>query len=123
MQIDRIDEEEFFDGLNERISQLAQEIESTAQKIRENPDSSTYHIDNFFYPMKVMRQLQRLRDKARAFKENEEEDVVYIRKDDTDQKPRYYYLPRSKFDRSKLPQILKKMEQRGENEVDLGYIS
>ncbi|MDY6770477.1 MAG: hypothetical protein SV186_00805 [Candidatus Nanohaloarchaea archaeon] len=123
MQIERIDEEDFFSGLNERIADLAFEIEETAKKIKENPDSSTYHIDNFSYPMKVMRQLQRLRDKARAFKENEDEEVVYIQKEAEGEKPKYYYLPKSDYDKSKLSEIVKKMEKREDTETDLGYIS
>ncbi len=123
MQIERIDEETFFDGLNERIADLAFEIEQTADKIKQNPDSSTYHIDNFFYPLKVMRQLQRLRDKARAFKENEDEEVVYIQKEADGEDNKYYYLPKSEYDKSRLSEIVTKMEKREETETDLGYIS
>jgi len=39
-----------------------------------------------------------------------------------DEKPRYYYLPRSQFDRSRLPEILEKMHERNQ-EADLGYIN
>jgi len=123
MQIERIDEERFFDGLNDRIAELAFEIEKTAEKIKEKPDSSTYHIDNFFHPLKVMRQLQRLRDKARAFKENEDEEVVYIMKEAEGEDDKYYYLPKSEYDKSKLSEIVKKMEKREDTEADLGYIS
>lgn len=123
MQIQKTTEQEFFTGLNQRIADLAKEIEATATKIKNNPNSSTYHIDNFIYPLKVMRKLQRLRDKARAFKENEEEDVVYIKKQAENNKPEYYYLPKSKYDHSKLAQIVKKMEKREDTDTDLGYIS
>lgn len=123
MQIERISEDEFFNGLNQRIADLAAEIEETAEKIGENPDSSTYHIDNFFYPLNVMRKLQRIRDKAKAFKENEEEDVVYVKRTGDGEDPKYYYLPRSEFDRSKLADLIKKMERTTHPEQDLGYIS
>lgn len=122
MQIERIDEDEFFDGLNERIADLADEIKGTASKIKNNPDSSTYHIDNFFHPLKVMRKLQRIRDKARAFKENENEDVVYVKKQTKGEQPRYYYLPQSQFDRSRLREIIRKLEET-DTETDIGYIS
>lgn len=121
MQIERVSEEEFFEGLNDRIADLAFEIEQTASKIKNNPDSSTYHIDNFFHPMKVMRNLQRLRDKARAFKENEDEDVVYVKKETDDAKPKYYYLPKKDYEKSKLSEVIKEMEKT--SDTDLGYIS
>jgi len=123
MQLEQISEDEFFNGLNERIADLAEEIAATATKIKENPDSSTYHIDNFFYPLKVMRKLQRIRDKARAFEQNEDEDVVYIEKKTQGEKPEYYYLPKSRYDKSKLSQIIKQMEKREDTDTDLGYIS
>ncbi len=126
MDITRISEEEFFDGLNERIAELSEKIEGTAEKIAANPDSSTYHFDNFFYPLQVMRQLQRIRDKARAFKEHEDEDLVYVKKTtEDDEDPRYYYLPQSEFDRSKLPELIKYLEKRegADRDTDLGYIS
>lgn len=123
MHIERIAEDEFFTGLNKRIAELAGEVEETAEKIRSNPDSSTYHIDNFFHPLKVMRQLQRIRDKARAFKENEDEDVVYVKKTAEGEDTRYYYLPKSKYDRSKLAAIIRKMEEKQDTGDDLGYIS
>ncbi len=123
MKIERISEDEFFQGLNKRIAGLAISIENTAQKIKENPDSSTYHIDNFFHPLKVMRNLQKIRDKARAFKENEEEEVVYVKKVSDKEKPRYYYLPKSKYDKSKLSSLVKNMEEKEDTEPNLGYIS
>lgn len=123
MQITQIEEDEFFEGLNDRIASLAQEITTTAEHIEDNPDSSTYHIDNFFYPLNVMRKLQRIRDKARAFKENEDEEVVYVRKKAQGEKPKYFYLPKSEFDRSRLPEIIKKMERMQNSDSDLGYIS
>lgn len=122
MQVTRIEREEFFDGLNERIADLAEDIEDNAHKIRENPDSSTYRMDNFTYPMKIMKNLQRMRDKARAFAQNEDEDVVYLERTQEDEKPRYYYLPKSEFDHSRLPEILEEMEERNQ-EADLGYIN
>lgn len=123
MHIERIPEEEFFQGLNERIAELADTVAETAEKIRSNPDSSTYHIDNFFHPLKVMQQLQRIRDKARAFKENEDEDVVYVKKTAEDENPKYYYLPQSKYDRSRLAAIIQQMEEKQDSSDDLGYIS
>lgn len=123
MKIERISEKEFFQGLNERIAGLAGKIGETAHKIQDNPDSSTYHIDNFFYPLKVMRNLQKIRDKAKAFKENEEEEVVYVKKISEKEEPRYYYLPRSKYDKSKLSSLVKKMEKKEDTEPNLGYIS
>lgn len=122
MQVTRIDKDEFFDGLNARIADLAEDIEDNARKIRENPDSSTYRMDNFTYPMKVLKSLQRMRDKARAFAQNEDEDLVYLEREQEGEKPRFYYLPRSQFDRSRLPEILKEMEERNQ-EADLGYIN
>lgn len=121
MQIERISEDEFFDGLNDRIADLAFDIEQTASKIKTNPDSSTYHIDNFFHPMKIMRKLQRLRDKARAFKENEDKNVVYVEKESEDEKPKYYYLPKDDFEKSKLSEVIKEMEKTADS--DIGYIS
>lgn len=123
MHIERIPEEEFFQGLNERIAELAGAVAETAEKIRANPDSSTYHIDNFFHPLKVMRQLQRIRDKARAFKENENEDVVYVKKTAEDEDAKYYYLPQSRYDRSRLAAIIQQMEEKQDTGDDLGYIS
>lgn len=122
MQLTTISEAEFFQGLNARIADLAADIEETAEKIRTNPDSSTYHIDNFMHPLKVMRNLQRLRDKARAFKENEDEDVVYVKKQEQGRKPKFYYLPKSRYDRSNLPEIIRKLEET-DAEPDVGYIS
>lgn len=123
MQIKKISEDEFFTGLNRRIAELSSKIEKTAQNIQDNPDSSTYHFDNFFYPLRVMRELQRIRDKARAFKEHEDEDLVYVKKDSEDADTRYYYLPKSEFDRSKLPEIIEHLERTEHSENDLGYIS
>jgi len=122
MQINRVDRDEFFEGLNSRIADIAEDIENNARKIRENPDSSTYRMDNFMHPMKVLKSLQRMRDKARAFAQNEQEELVYLERAEEDKKPRYYYLPRSQFDRSRLPEILEKMHERNQ-EADLGYIN
>lgn len=122
MQLETISEDEFFTGLNQRITELSKEIEGTAQNIAENPDSSTYHFDNFFHPLRVMRMLQRIRDKARAFKEHEDEDVVYVKKSGEDTDTRYYYLPQSEFDRSRLPELIRRLE-RTEHSEELGYIS
>lgn len=123
MHIERIPEEEFFEGLNQRVAELAEAIRDTAEKIRTNPDSSTYHIDNFFHPLKAMRQLQRIRDKARAFKENEDEDVVYVKKTGEGEDDKYYYLPQSKYDRSRLAAIIQQMEEKQDTGDDLGYIN
>lgn len=125
MDITQITEDEFFDGLNQRIAELSDEISGTAEKIADNPDSSTYHFDNFFYPLQVMRQLQRIRDKARAFKEHEDEELVYVKKTTEDEQPKYYYLPKSEFDRSKLPELIEYLEKRegADRDTDLGYIS
>lgn len=123
MQIEQIDEDEFFEGLNQRIAELAEEIADTANKIEDNPDSSTYHLDNFFYPLNVLKTLQRIRDKARAFKENEDEEVVYVKKNAAGEEPKYYYLPQSKYDRSRLSEIIQKMEREQHSDNDLGYIS
>lgn len=123
MQIEQIEEDEFFEGLNQRITELAEEIGDTANKIEDNPDSSTYHLDNFFYPLNVLKTLQRIRDKARAFKENEDEEVVYVKKHAPGEEPKYYYLPQSKYDRSRLSEIIQKMERTHQSDSDLGYIS
>lgn len=123
MQIQQISEDEFFEGLNKRISTLSEHIAETAQNIQDNPDSSTYHFDNFFYPLRIMRKLQRIRDKARAFKEHEDEEVVYVKKTGNGDDPRYYYLPKSEFDRSKLPELIEHLERMEHSENDLGYIS
>ncbi|MDY6788623.1 MAG: hypothetical protein SVV03_01535 [Candidatus Nanohaloarchaea archaeon] len=123
MRIKKTSEQEFFQGLNQRIAELAEKIEETAEKIKNNPDSSTYHLDNFFHPMKIMRKLQKIRDKAKAFKENEEEEVVYVKKVSEKEKPRYYYLPKSQFDRSQLSDIIRQMEKKEDTEPNLGYIS
>lgn len=122
MQIEQISEDEFFTGLNQRIAELSEDIGEISQSIAENPDSSTYHFDNFFPPIRVMRMLQRIRDKARAFKEHENEDVVYVKKSGDDTDTRYYYLPKSEFDRSKLPELIRNLE-RTEHSDELGYIS
>jgi len=123
MQIERIDEDTFFEGLNGRITALAEEIEETAQKIQDKPDASTYHIDSFLRPLKVMRKLQKIRDKARAFQENEDEPVVYVRKTAEGEDPRFYYLPQSKFDRSRLRDIIQQLEQEQSADGEIGYIS
>lgn len=123
MQIERITEEEFFEGLNQRITELADEVAATAEKIRNNPDSSTYHMDSFFHPLQVMRTLQRIRDKARAFQEHEDEDVVYVKKTASGEKTKYYYLPQSKYDESQLAETLDKLEQTQAADDDLRYIS
>ncbi len=125
MELKQISEDEFFDGLNERIAEMSEEIGGTAETISNNPDSSTYHFDNFFYPLKVMKQLQRMRDKARAFKEHENEELVYVKKLSEGEKPKYYYLPQSKFDQSRLPELIEYLEKRQtpDRDTDLGYIS
>ncbi len=123
MQIERITEDEFFNGLNQRIGELAADVADTAQKIENNPNSSTYHIDNFSYPLNVMRTLQRIRDKARAFKENEDEDIVYVKKTASGEKPKYYYLPQSKYDESRLAEVINNLERTQPSDDNLRYIS
>jgi len=123
MQIERITEDEFFDGLNRRIIDLADEVAETAEKIRTNPDSSTYHMDSFIRPLQVMKTLQRIRDKARAFKQHEDETVVYVKKMASGEPPKYYYLPQSKYDESKLAETLDQLEQMQGADDDLRYIS
>jgi hypothetical protein len=70
-----------------------------------------------------MQTLQRIRDKARAFKENEDEEIVYVKKTASGKQPKYYYLPQSKFDSSKLPEIITEMERTQHSDSDLGFIS